>query len=66
MVKLKTLIHNVEVITMDKDNNQYKDGAILYNGDTIEYVGPASGLNQNNLVNAVDKPQLIDLSLIHI
>ncbi|NLC45206.1 MAG: hypothetical protein GX783_13110, partial [Clostridiales bacterium] len=48
---MKTLIHNVEVITMDKDNNQYKDGVILYNGDTIEYVGPASGLNQNNLVN---------------
>ncbi len=57
---MKTLIHNVEVITMDKDNSQYKNGVILYNGDIIEYVGPASGLNQNNLINGVEEQRLID------
>lgn len=57
---MKTLIHNVELITMDKENNQYADGIILYNDDTIEYAGPASGFDQNESKNSMDKPQLID------
>ena len=37
---MKTLIKNIDIITMDADKNRYPGGAILYEGDTIEYVGP--------------------------
>ena len=36
---MKTLIQNVEIITMDAKNPYYPEGIIVYDGDTIEYVG---------------------------
>jgi 5-methylthioadenosine/S-adenosylhomocysteine deaminase len=41
---MKTLILNIDLVTMDADNRRYENGAILYNGDTIEYAGAFSGL----------------------
>ena len=41
---MKTLILNIDLVTMDADNRRYENGASLYNGDTIEYAGAFSGL----------------------
>lgn len=41
---MKTLVKNIDIITMDADNHRYENGAILYDGDTIEYVGAFSEL----------------------
>jgi hypothetical protein len=42
---MKTLIKNIEIITMDDENRHYPEGAILYEDDTIVYAGPSSGLD---------------------
>lgn len=57
---MKTLIKNIEIITMDKEDRQYADGVILYNGDTIEYVGPSSEMNQNVEAGGTDELEVID------
>jgi 5-methylthioadenosine/S-adenosylhomocysteine deaminase len=41
---MKKLIENVDILTMDKEGHFFEDGVILYKDDTIEYVGPRSGL----------------------
>ena len=56
---MKTLIKNIDIITMDADKNRYPGGAILYEGDTIEYVGPFSDLEDkikedNRQVKVID------------
>jgi 5-methylthioadenosine/S-adenosylhomocysteine deaminase len=44
---MKTLIHNVEIITMDKEDRRYKNGVILVEGDTISYVGESSSFESD-------------------
>jgi len=56
---MKTLIKNINIITMDANANRYPDGAILYEDDTIEYVGPYSKLDGAINENS-DNVQVID------
>ncbi|HHY82833.1 MAG TPA: amidohydrolase [Clostridiales bacterium] len=44
---MRTLIKNVEIVTMDSDNHYYPSGVILFSGDTIEYVGIEQNLPAN-------------------
>ena len=39
-IKVKTIIRNAIVLTMDEEFNQYDPGAVAVNGNSIEAVGP--------------------------
>ena len=56
---MKTLIKNIDVFTMDAEKRRFQDGAILYDGDTIEFVGSYSELVNSNKVD-LEKVKLID------
>ena len=41
---MKTLIDNIDIMTMDENHTFYKNGCILIEGDSIVYLGDKSGL----------------------
>ena len=41
---MRTLIKNIDVLTMDQNNTQYKNGCILIEDDKIAFVGDQSQL----------------------
>jgi 5-methylthioadenosine/S-adenosylhomocysteine deaminase len=57
---MKTLIQNVEIITMDAQNPYYPEGVILFSGDTIEYVGCLSELEANLGKLCMDEVKVVD------
>ena len=57
---MKTLIKNIEIITMDDENRHYPEGAILYEDDTIVYAGPSSGLDSRLIKAEPGKLKIMD------
>ena len=57
---MKTLIKNIEIITMDDENRHYPEGAILYEDDTIVYAGPSSGLDSRLIKAEPGKLTIMD------
>jgi 5-methylthioadenosine/S-adenosylhomocysteine deaminase len=56
----KKLIEHVDILTMDKHDHIYKDGVILYSGDTIEYVGPRQGLSPEQYSPGRNDTEVLD------
>lgn len=48
---MKTLIKNIDIIAMDAQNHRYEGGVILYDDDTIEYVGVLSEIIDSGKVD---------------
>ena len=57
---MKTWIQNVGILTIDGQNNYYPKGDIVYDGDTISYVGSPLERDQKTEVIGPDNAHIID------
>ena len=41
---MRKTIYNIDLMTMNENDDFYKDSALVIDGDTIVYVGPESAI----------------------